>query len=225
MRKILLLSLTVLATVLAFISCEREKTIAHDDVNVEVMFTSNIVSVNPATKMGGNTWAINDLIGIYMFEDASTTVVEGIENITYKATTASNPGSFVPQTTTIYFPDNGSDVRFMSYYPYTAAIVSNIYEVDVSNQSNLSNIDLLYSFKTDAKYNKKTVDKKVPLVFEHKLSNIIVNVKAGEGLLNSDLEDIEISFAGLNTKADFNLLSGLLLNPTDRKSTRLNSSH
>ena len=205
-----LLSATALFAVTAIlVSCNQ-----NEDVNntsgqrTEVKFTSNIIAMNPETKVVDDNWDEDDAIGIYMFKKATTEVVEKANNVEYKT---GDGISFLPTTNKIiYFPDNGEEVRFMSYYPYNEGVdAKDVYTVDVSDQSIQSDIDFLYCFNKEVAYDKKTLGKKVSLEFDHKLVKIIINVKAGEGLDdNSDLKNINVYFSGLNTKVNFDLKEG-----------------
>ena len=193
------------------ISCSRPEITA--DEKIEAQFSSNILIMNSATKAAGNTWDATDAIGIYMYAESTLDVVENMKNVKYITDEGGTIGSFKPTGTRIYFPDNGDKVRFMAYYPQLDGIqVNDIYPVNVADQSEQEDIDLLYSFNQSAKYDKKSPDRKVPLAFDHQLTKIHVNVKAGEGLSNSDLQDIVVSFSGFNTTADFKLTDGFLNN-------------
>jgi len=209
-RFLILTMLFISATIV--ISCSRPEITP--DKKIEAQFSSNILIMNSPAKAAGNVWDASDAIGIYMYAEATLDVVEDIKNIKYITDDGGTVGSFKPTGTRIYFPDNGDKVRFMAYYPQIDGIqVNDIYPVNVADQSEQEVIDLLYSFNTSAKYDKKSPDRKVSLVFDHQLTKIQVNVKAGEGLSNSDLQDIVVSFSGFNTTADFNLTNGSLNNP------------
>ena len=205
----------IIASAIAGVSCIRDTgTTAPADQRAAVQFSSNILTTDSGSRASDNSWGELDVIGIYMFEENTLNVVETRENIPYVTETGGTTGSFKPQSTVIYFPDNGDKVRFMAYYPYKSVVTDDldVFKVDVSDQSDQPAIDLLYSFHTDARYDKKSPDRKVSLVFTHQLTKVYVNVKAGEGLTNDDLTDVAVSFAGLDTKADFALASGALSN-------------
>ena len=203
------------ALVMALTSCSQNDGVCHlDEKKSEVRFTSNIITMSPATRAAGNTWDGNDKIGVYMLEKESTSVVNEMSNVQHITETGGSAGSFKAVDEIIYFPDNGKEVRFMAYYPYKSDVIGDgdIYKVDVTNQNSQAKIDLLYSFKTDAVFEKTVSEKVVPLEFNHMLTKLIVNIKAGEGLESSDLAGIKIHFEGLNSTADFNLFSGSLSN-------------
>ena len=213
MRKNVLVKATMLfASVAVFISCKDEQTIEID--RSEVKFSSNINMTSVRTRASDITWDPNDAIGVYMYEENTQNIVEGKENIRYVTEAGGEKGSFQAANTVIYFPDNGNKVRFMAYYPHREDLLGNndVYAVDVASQSSQQVIDLLYSFDSSAKFDKTTPGKKVALSFDHQLTKVYVNVMAGEGLVDSDLQDIIVSFDGLNTKAYFNLTDGTLGN-------------
>ena len=206
-----LLSVIAITVTGALVSCNNNEIDNRvDNDRTEVKFSSNIVNVNKLkTRMANNEWAKNDTIGIFMFEQAKNEVVENMDNVKYMTQSEGTTGQFSPTTTTIFFPDNGDLVRFMSYYPYTAAISNYVYKVDVSDQTTQAAIDLLHSFNATT-YSKVSTEKKVPLTFKHKLTKVNINVKHGEGLLENDLQNIKIHIEGLNTEADFDLLTATL---------------
>ena len=216
--KFLIVAMMLITSAAVIVSCNRDKEpVSPSDGRVEVQFSPNIILMSGLTKASGSTWDASDAIGIYMFEENSTNVVESRENIEYVTEEGGKTGSFKAANTIIYFPDNGNKVRFMAYYPYLGSVTTSgdVYPVDVTNQSSQNKIDLLYSFNEDAKYDKTTPDKKVPLVFDHQLTKVYVNIKAGEGLTDEELQGIEITFDGLNTTAGFNLKDGSLNNPSN----------
>ena len=227
MKKNRFLAAAIIASAVAGVSCNRNTPIVvPDDQRAAVQFSSNIVTMNSVSRASANSWAVLDIIGIYMYEENTLDVVETKENIPYFTETGGATGSFKPQGAVIYFPDNGDKVRFMAYYPYKGVVTddSDVFKVDVSDQSDQSAIDLLYSFHADAKYDKKSPGRKVSLVFTHQLTKVYVNVKAGDGLTNDDLTNVAVSFAGLNTKADFALASGVLSNASAPQPIALKSA-
>ena len=218
MKKKLWLSATILCVVSAvMVSCSMDEESGISAIkNREVKFSSDIITVDtdPKVKMGGNSWHEDDEIGVYMLDDAAMSIVESKGNIPFTAQTDGSTGTFVAQDQKIYFPDDSKDVRFMAYYPYQATLTDEIYKVDVSDQRELSKIDLLYSFEGDAIYNKSDSGKEIPLVFEHQLTNLIINIKPGGGLVEGDLSELDVYLSGFNTLADFDLMSKSLANPS-----------
>jgi len=171
----------------------------------EITFASNIQKLVPASRVVDNLWDESDSIGIYMVSEESMDIVDAAENIQYVASASGAEGSFLAKDNPIYFPDNGDKVRFLAYHPYNSKVIDRVYKVDVSDQSNQSAIDLLYSFNPDALYSKETKNERVSLSFDHMLTKIIINVKPGDGLSATDLENIETVLTGVNREVEFDL--------------------
>ena len=182
----------------------------------EIIFASNIIKYNSTLKVLDNEWSAADSIGIYMFANEEQTIVENAENIPYITTKGGKTGAFVPKGRVIYFPHGGDQVRFMAYYPYNPNVVGGMYKINVSDQSNQSAIDLLYSFDPNALYSKEFRNEKVLLKFDHMLSKVIINVKKGQGFENKDIEKIEIALIGMNRTADFKLSGTEFQNYTNK---------
>ena len=210
----LFLVVAAIATTLSLTSCSQD-----DDVKVPtdkgvVKFSSNITDLNPALRAAGNSWDKDDAIGVYMLESETSTVVGGMANVEYTTSTNGTSGTFTAKGAAIYFPLNGDQVRFMSYYPHNGDVTTNgnVYSVNVATQSDQSKIDLLYAFKEDDIFDITTTGP-VSLAFEHQLTKVIINVKAGNGLTPEDLQNLKVHFNGLNTQADFDLFTGTLGTP------------
>ena len=215
MKKLLL---SVIIALGGLISCN-QNDIEHCALKIkrEVNFSSNIVSVKvPTTRAVDQTWHAADSIGIYMLNSSGADVVEDRNNVKYVNEEEGINGKFKPHSEIIYFPDDGSDVVFMSYYPFTKDITNKVYAVDVSSQNSLPAIDLLYSFDKLEKYDKATPDKLVTLVFDHQLTKININVKPGDELPEDYLDELTVHFEGLNTTADFDLMTGVLSNAQNK---------
>ena len=189
----------------AMVSCNTEDTASTTpNGKVAVQFTGGI-SVN--TRASGLAWADGDRIGIFMTGANQTlsadAIKEGVDNVCYQ-TSGSVAFSPISGGKTIYYPIDG-DVDFYSYYPYTT--VSN-YKValNVADQTNQEAIDFMYAKTTGC--NKATPQ--VDLRFSHMLSRLILNVQAGNGLTQDDLNKLTVTIKDQNTTATFNLADGVI---------------
>ena len=189
----------------AMVSCNTEDTASTTpNGKVAVQFTGGI-SVN--TRASGLAWADGDMIGIFMTGANQTlsadAIKEGVDNVCYQ-TSGSVAFSPISGGKTIYYPIDG-DVDFYSYYPYTT--VSN-YKValNVADQTNQEAIDFMYAKTTGC--NKATPQ--VDLRFSHMLSRLILNVQAGNGLTQDDLNKLTVTIKDQNTTATFNLADGVI---------------
>ena len=217
MRKRFLLTVIAVIASGTFFSCAYEEVLNNTpslpEKKTEVKFSSKIItSGHYNSRIIGNTWESGDAIGIYMLEKESLAVFDRMSNVRHETKKKGDIVNFIATGNSIYFPDGGERVRFMSYYPYKESTKGAIYKIDVSNQSSQSSLDFIYSFDTSASYDKNIEVEKVPMEFSHQLAKIIINVKNGEGLNGSDLMNMKVYISGLNTNADFNLLTGKINN-------------
>ena len=200
--KIRNLQFTVLAVSIFMASCRKDNT--RDVINhsgTEVKFSSTI-NGQITTKAVNDTWEANDAIGIYMKTGTGLNQILA-NNKSYFTT---GDGSFKSSSTdqTIYYPEDGSQVDFVAYYPYKQTLASNIYPVDVTNQSSQGAIDLMYA---NASGLSKT-SSNAQLVFSHQLSKIEITVTNGLGV--ASLSGLTTNISGLKTTAAFDLATGTL---------------
>lgn len=172
-------------------------------------------------RMSGKTWDANDAIGIYMKkagQGLSGNIVNSAENVKH---TTPGTNKFTPANLAqgLQYPEDGSAVDFIAYYPYTASISGYVYKVDVSTQTSQPAIDLIYSNNAVNQNNTSPVN--VGLQFTHQLSKLVINVKAGNGV--GSLNGLVTTVTGLNTKADFALADGTLSSLSDVADIRLNT--
>ena len=203
MKKIVtFFALALLASVM--VSCNNENSPMAQDEKLAVQFTGGI---NVSTRAAGVAWADGDKIGIFMTAAKETlsanSIKEGVDNVAYET----NGGiSFSPISggKTIYYPIDG-DVDFYAYYPQTTV---NDYKValNVADQSKQEAIDFMYAKTTGC---NKAIPQ-VELKFSHQLSWLVLNVQAGNGLTEDDLENLKVTIEDQNTTATFNLVDGTI---------------
>ena len=203
MKKIVtFFALALLASVM--VSCNNENSPMAQDEKVAVQFTGGI---NVSTRAAGVAWADGDKIGIFMTAAKETlsanSIKEGVDNVAYET----NGGiSFSPISggKTIYYPIDG-DVDFYAYYPQTTV---NDYKaaLNVADQSKQEAIDFMYAKTTGC---NKAIPQ-VELKFSHQLSWLVLNVQAGNGLTEDDLENLKVTIEDQNTTATFNLVDGTI---------------
>lgn len=201
MKKLNLL-LTVIGIV-ALASCNTEI-----DCPENPLFPANQVKFNSTiggmgTRASGTTWDSGDAVGIYALNAGQPLSEQGIYDgkANIKHTTPGD-GIFTAATTAITFPETGN-LDFVAYYPYQTTISNFSYPVNVANQSTPAAIDVLYS------NNAKGIDKAaspVSLVFNHKLSQLILNVSVGDGV--SSLTGLSASISDLKVDGTMNLVDG-----------------
>lgn len=171
-----------------------------NDGTQPVSFTSYIQGVN--SRAVNNAWGENDQIGISVKQSGA------FGDVVNKHYLVSNAGSVSAASANdaIYYPEDGSTVDFVAYYPYTAAIANNMYAVNLTDQSSQAAIDLLYSMNATQK--DKTTATPVQLTFKHQLAKIVLNITKEATI--PTLAGLQVAVIGTKTKASFALLDGTL---------------
>ncbi|WP_316831503.1 fimbrillin family protein [Pedobacter aquatilis] len=196
-------------TMLAFLgtACRKDKAPeTPNEIRTAVQFSSAI-NGQIKTKAADNSWDANDAIGVFMKTGT------GLANTSAsnKSYTTTGDGQFKASATeqTIYYPENGSSVDFIAYYPFKQSLVNNTYAVDVNNQTTQSAIDLLYANNANGLSKTNT---NANLIFTHQLSKVEITVKAGTGV--TDLNGLGVNVSGVKSLASFDLATGTLSGQT-----------
>lgn len=204
------------AAAMMFAACSgNEGETTGTDERVPVEFSASVGVTE--TRAIDQSWSPTDAIGIYMVnKDAElkdANISEGAANIRYVVNTGQANG-FKADGTTIYYPMDGSAVDFYAYYPQTADAVKKddtsgnyVYALNVATQTNQEALDFMYS--SNVKDCSKT-NKAAGLSFYHQLCKMVLTVKPGAGVSESDLAGLTVKVNGQNTTATFDLTAGKL---------------
>lgn len=198
-RSFSLLLLSLLCVI--FHSCEGDR-IDSNKVGRSLQLKAEIEGLK--TRATNSSWEKDDAIGVYMVKAGQPLNSSALrQNVKY-VTSGSSTFKPVDETEEIILPFDGSDVDFISYYPYRADINNFSYPIDLSDQSVQANIDLLYS--NDAKnFNSKNPN--VQMQFTHQLSKIVLNIAHEESI---NLSELSVIISNAATRATFDLASGNL---------------
>lgn len=154
----------------------------------------------------GEIWKAGKFVGMYMLKENTTEYVAPYQNVQYQ-TTVEPLGYFTPtaKEDVLYYSQDGSKVDIIAYYPWKEDLIDDKYPMNVSNQATAANFSFLYASngKGLSKDNNRVTFELRPV-----LSEVIFKLIAGDGVTDQYLEESAIIVAGMNTKADFNLLSG-----------------
>ena len=161
-----------------------------------VRFTS--VVEGTYTRAAGASWSPSDAIGVYMKKNGSdlstgSIVGEG-DNVEYF--TENGDGNFLPVSTYLSFPDDGTKVDFIAYYPHQETINNFIYPVDITNQADPETIDLLYADKLEGISERSNA---LNLSFSHQLARLVLNIKSVDG---ASLDGLSVAVSGVKTTAN-----------------------
>ena len=208
--------LAAMAAALMMTSCSDEKALNIlnnlKDLPVEVQFTSNIAQME--TRVGETDWE-DDLVGIFMvtpdwaFIQPSAILVE---NQCYFAP-AGATASFSPYpsgSSPIYFPSDSSDVQFIAYHPYTATLHTLpdypdvAVRVDLSDQRNLSALDMLWCRSSD----KNITSGPVSLTFTHRMVKLVFNISNDASITEPVENGIQVIVENVKLVGNFWLSNG-----------------
>ncbi len=160
-----------------------------------VVFTSYIEGLT--SRASGSAWSDGDEVGIYMTANSLGTRTDN------RLYTASASGSLTAASgQALRYPSEGT-ADFFAYYPYTS-LSSTVYSVDVSDQSDPTAIDLLYSDNATGIETNTTVE----LAFTHQLSQIVINIQTDATITSTS--GLAITISGMKTQANFELTDGTL---------------
>ena len=199
------LCLLAIVSLLGFLSCSKDDATemdARNEVKVTATFNGLSATGGVTTRAVDSSWEVGDAIGLFM-KKAGTTLSQSAlaNNVEY---TTGGDGAFT-SLNKVYFPFKKEYVDFISYYPYTDNLNGFIYEVDVSDQSNLASIDLMYADKIEG-VNSTTGS--INLQFKHQLTKVVI--KLSDTLSEEDLTSFDVKITNANTKASFLLSDGTL---------------
>ena len=187
---------------LSTMSCMRDYPNS-SDASKEIKISASIdgSSYNGVkTRASNSSWDAGDAIGVFMKK--STNCLSSALKLNVKYITVDGTSTFSPfQSNGINFPFQNEKIDFIAYYPFKEELTDLNYSIDVSNQSNLAEIDLLYAD------NVKGIDnstENVNLSFKHQLSKIVLNITMEEG--GPDLNGLKAEITDVNTKASFSLV-------------------
>lgn len=153
-------------------------------------------------------WKNNQTIGITMLKSNSTELVEPYHNVLYK-TTVYPVGYFAPVATedVMNYPQDGSKVDIVAYYPYKDDLQSDLYPINVSDQAQTKAFDFYYANNSKglSQDNKKAIIELRPV-----LSKLTIKLVPGDGVTKEYLANPTLEMTGMYTKGDFNILNGTL---------------
>ena len=160
------------------------------------------------TRAADNHWDPQDAIGVYMVNAENNSIVDEVSNYRYEVIDKDN-GNFSPadENNTAYFPDDGTAVNVVAYYPQ-GDVVENKLSLDLANQDNQPKIDLMSAKAENASKSSPTVN----LGFKHRLTKLFFKI---EGDVKTD--GINATISNQYTKIQYDILNDKLLIADENK--------
>ncbi len=165
------------------------------------------------TRATDGVWAADDQIGIFAYDEADA-IYESYENICYKASDGGESATFLPSSTTIFYPTSGDKLSFIAYSPYQASADDCIYDIDLSEQSAPEDIDLIVA-DDGVLYGNENPE--VSLQLDHKLAKLTMTLKAGSGLTQDDLAGATVTLTDIAATGTYDLKDGTFTLSTDKQ--------
>lgn len=184
-------------------ACRKDNTPEIINENRTAVQFSSSINGEIKTKAVDNSWNANDNIGVFMKTGTGSINILSAN----KMYSTLGDGEFKPGSAdhNIYYPEDGSAVDFIGYYPYKQSLTATKYPVDITNQTVQSAIDLLYANNAvNLSKNKANAN----LAFTHQLAKVEFTVKNGAGV--ASLNGLSVSLSALKTAAEFDLATGSL---------------
>ncbi len=190
-------------------SCEGEK-IDYSILDKSIVVTAQVK--RSKTRLMNDAWSPGDAIGIYMIRAGEALSQSSVEVSNAQYVTHEGESSFVPKNVAndVKFPYDGSSVDFISYYPYGTVNSKFEYSIDISDQTDQSAIDFVYSD------NAKLLNKNsgtVGLTFTRQLTKIVLKINTIDA---SSLSDVNVTLIGSNTRGKFSLVDKSLTASTKK---------
>lgn len=201
------LFLIITLTFFAFGACVKSEESVQSQEKQTVVFVSSVNNEDSdGTRAIGASWSANDAIGIFMKktgqELSASNILNDADNLKY--ITASGSKYFTPAdiSESIFFPES-ENVDFIAYYPYKQDITDYEYNIDLSDQSSLEKLDLLYS---DNAVNAGPSVGTVNMSFSRQLTKLKFGITTNEYV--TSLNGLTVTVSGQCTKGVFNLSNG-----------------
>lgn len=207
------LSYVYLFLILFICACTQDESTNIDQgTQYQLSFTSQIARNTP-TRTTDTNWEANDCIGVYMKQTGeqltAASICNEVENVEF--ITSLGDGNFIPSGQSVYFPQS-SRVDFIAYYPYADLQSPFVYPIDLTNQTDLSAIDLMYA---DNLTNMDARPNALYLQFKRQLSRVSFKITLPE----TASHEIEVKLHNITTKADFQLADGVIVSDATSNET------
>lgn len=162
-------------------------------------FTSQMYGMDVTRATSDNTWSGGEKIAIRVTgnEIKEYTISE---NNTGKITASSNVVPF-------YWTSINETKTVSAFYPYDLASANVISVKEAQNDAeNYQASDALYAANSEIKFNNSPNT----LLFKHLSAKVVVNLKAGDGSTDADLQGATVKFVNQSLTAPFNNMTGVV---------------
>ena len=161
-----------------FCGCENSDTEDSQLEQIPAVLSGKAYTFDPEAE--GEIWKVGKFVGMYMLKENTAECVASYQNVQYQ-TTVEPLGYFTPtaKEDVLYYPQDGSKVDIIAYYPWKEDLTDDRYPLNVSNQATAANFSFLYAGngKGLSKDNNRVTFELRPV-----LSEVIFKLIAGDGV-------------------------------------------
>lgn len=158
-------------------------------------FTS-IIDEEAQSRVVDSRWEMGDSIGLFMTNSATHEVMA--RNIPY--ITPQVDGRFVEKSEPVYYPENGTEVDFIAFYPFDRNVTDyTAVPFSMADQSRQESLDLMVA---DNLKGRSATSPEGNLQFRHKMAKLRVNLTTTDGSMPGK---VQIAVKNLKTRAELNL--------------------
>ena len=190
------------AVLVALASCSNDHVISQpgaEDTPIHIQANVGGITTRAASSIQGTQFDNNESVNVYIYEHTtggSATYNYGTNGLV--TCTADGSGNLNPGS--IFYPQNGNGIDVYGVYPTSvkenASSQDFSVNTDQSNATNYKTSDLMYA-SCESNHTKGTP---VSLTFKHKLSKVTVELVAGTGFQDADLNNAVVKITNTSTK-------------------------
>lgn len=201
----LIIAISLLNAIL-FTSCSEDEKGQDNSAPIRFNASNNtyIAATPNSTRTSETVFNVGDQIGVYMVYAGEFLLEEG-NYATNQLYVAQENGVL-----TADFPIrwSGSALNFFAYYPYSPTPIPDVrrYAFTANQDQSTPEAYAKSDFMAASNLNVGVTGESVPLVFEHKLAKIVVNIVKGNA--DVDLSKAKVKILGTINKATVNLVTG-----------------
>lgn len=199
------------AVLAALASCSNENELSQqsaEDTAIRIQANVGGITTRAASNIQGNQFDNTESVNVYIYEHTTggpATYTYGNGGNGLVTCTADGNGNLNPGS--IFYPQNGNGIDVYGVYP--TSVKENSSQFDFSVNTNQSG-DTEYK-ASDLMYASCVTDHKkgtpVSLTFTHKLSKVTVELEAGTGFKDSDLNSAVVKITNTSTKCSIDKLN------------------
>lgn len=199
-----------------FAACSNDENIPGNDTLVAAQISAGISS--PSTRAADNVWE-QDEIGVRVTNAPNSDMETLYRNVKYTTAATTSGAANFTSTNGIYFQDANETVTFAAYGPYKESAANALpgddgdgiikgSTADQSDRSKQKAFDYIHASGAQASRINPTVSFSSNNQFAHKMTRLVIIVKPGDGVTQSDITGGSYALSGLNHSGQFDITTG-----------------